>query len=250
MIGTYNYAFYSGDLDFVQEHWTKYLAAMDFLSRQLDSSLGLLNITGYENDWGRFFVNSTLAPAQMLFYHTLVTGSTLATWLGDTTGLNTTWLQTAAEVRKAINVELWDNEFGAFDDSIEARDTNTGLHPQDGNSFAVLFGVVDAASDQAQKISTALTKNWTPIGAESPELPGEISPYISSFEIQAHLVAGQTQRALDLIRDSWGWYLNNENGTQSTMIEGYLIDGTFGYRHDAGYEEVYAYTSHARKYSF
>lgn len=247
MIGTYNYVLYSGDLDFIREIWAKYLAAMDFVANQLDSSLGLLNITGYTEDWGRFYTDSTSASAQMLYYRTLVTGSALATWLGDTTGVNSTWLDSASQLQSAINARLWDETSGAFDNSVESRDNNTGLHPQDGNALAVLFGVVNATSDQGKDISTSLTQNWTPIGAESPELPGEVSPFISSFEIQAHLLAGQTQRALDLIRTSWGWYLNNENGTQSTMVEGYLVDGSFGYRHDAGYQEDYSYTSHSRK---
>lgn len=245
MIGTYNYVLYSGDLDFIREIWAKYLAAMDFVANQLDSSLGLLNITGYTEDWGRFYTDSTSASAQMLYYRTLVTGSALATWLGDTTGVNSTWLDSASQLQSAINARLWDETSGAFDNSVESRDNNTGLHPQDGNALAVLFGVVNATSDQGKDISTSLTQNWTPIGAESPELPGEVSPFISSFEIQAHLLAGQTQRALDLIRTSWGWYLNNENGTQSTMVEGYLVDGSFGYRHDAGYQEDYSYTSHS-----
>ncbi|XXG95963.1 hypothetical protein Hte_002239 [Hypoxylon texense] len=232
-------------LDFIREIWDKYLTAMSFIANQFDSSLGLLNITGYTEDWGRFYTGSTSSSAQMLYYRTLVTGSELATLLGDTTGVNSTWLDSAAELQSAINARLWDESSGAFDNSIESRDNNTGLHPQDGNALAVLFGVVNATSDQAQDISTSLTKNWTPIGAESPELPGEVSPFISSFEIQAHLLVGQTQRALDLIRTSWGWYLNNENGTQSTMVEGYLVDGSFGYRHDAGYQEDYSYTSHS-----
>ncbi|KAI2628854.1 glycoside hydrolase family 78 protein [Hypoxylon sp. NC1633] len=241
MIGMYNYVLYSGDLDFIRDNWAKYLAAMNFVAGQLDSSLGLLDITGYTEDWGRFYVTNTLASAQMLYYRTLVTGSTLATWVGDTTGVNSTWLEAAANLQSAINANLWDETSGAFGDSI----SNTGLHSQDGNSLAVLLGVVNASSDQAQEISSCLSKNWTPIGAESPELPGEVSTFVSSFEIQAHLLAGQVQRALDLIRISWGWYLNNKNGTESTMIEGYLVDGSFGYRHDAGYGEVYSYTSHA-----
>ncbi|KAI8965072.1 glycoside hydrolase family 78 protein [Daldinia sp. FL1419] len=245
MIGTYNYVLFSGDVDFIHGIWSKYLLAMDFITNQLDSSIGLLNITGYTDDWGRFNVTSTQASAQVLYYRTLITGSALATWVGDTTGINSTWLESAAKLKGAINAQLWDEGFGAFHDSLETRESNTGLHPQDGNSLAVLFDVVNTTSDQAQDISSSLTKNWTPIGAESPELIGEVSTFISSFEIQAHLLAGQAKRALDLIRTSWGWYLNNENGTQSTMVEGYLVDGTWGYRHDAGYEEDYSYTSHS-----
>ncbi|KAI1387398.1 glycoside hydrolase family 78 protein [Hypoxylon trugodes] len=249
MIGMYNYVLYSGDVDFIRQYWPKYLAAMNFIEGQLDPSLGLLNISGYTNDWGRFYVDNTLTSAQVLYYRTLITGSALATWIGDTTGINSTWAKAAAKLQEIINELLWDDDFGAFDNSIESRDNETGLYPQDANALALLFGVVNATSDEGQKISLALTKNWTPIGAETPELPGEVSPFISSFEIQAHLLAGQTQRALDLIRTSWGWYLNNENGTQSTMVEGYLTDGTFGYRHDAGYQEVYSYTSHSHGWS-
>ncbi|KAL7622304.1 hypothetical protein AAE478_007808 [Parahypoxylon ruwenzoriense] len=245
MIGTYNYVLYSGDLDFAREIWSKYLAGMSFLADQLDSSLGLLNITGYTNDWGRLYTDSTLAPAQMLYYRTLVTGSALATWLGDTTGVNSTWLQAASKLQSAIHTRLWSETSSAFANSLESLEQGIELYPQDGNALAVLFDVVSTTSDQAQAISSRLTQNWTPIGAECPELPTEISPFISSFEIQAHLLAGQTQRALDLIRTSWGWYLKNENGTQSTMIEGYLTNGTFGYRWDDGYGNDFSYTSHS-----
>ena len=91
--------------------------------------------------------------------------------------------------------------------------------------------------------------NWTPIGAETPELPGNISPFISSFEIAAHFTIGRADRALELIRRSWGWYANNPNGTQSTVIEGYLINGTFGYRSSRGYDYDASYVSHSHGWS-
>lgn len=72
---------------------------------------------------------------------------------------------------------------------------------------------------------------------------------MNSFEIQAHFSIGETTRALDLIRRSWGWYLNNPNGTQSTVIEGYLQNGTFGYRSSRGYDYDYSYISHSHGWS-
>ncbi|KAI0973272.1 glycoside hydrolase family 78 protein [Xylaria arbuscula] len=247
MIGLYNYVLYSGDVEFLKYYWDSYIIATSLVIVQIDPAVGLLDITLYPNDWGRFNADGYLASAQMLAYHTLVTGATLATWAGDTMGFDEIWLSTAAELKDAINEKLWDAQVGAFKDNYGSYDT--GLHPQDGNSLAILLGVVKGTGNQGQAISSWLTKNWRDIGPESPELPGEVSPFITSFEIQAHLLARQPQRALDLIRTSWGWYLNNENGTQSTMIEGYLTDGTFGYRHDAGYDEVYSYTSHAHGWS-
>lgn len=112
-----------------------------------------------------------------------------------------------------------------------------------------MFGLLSANSSIAQSISTYLTTNWTPIGAEAPELPGNISPFISSFEIRAHLAAGQTARALELIRRSWGWYLNHPNGTGSTVVEGYRTDGTWGYGSETGNGHDASYVSHAHGWS-
>lgn len=143
------------------------------------------------------------------------------------------------------------------------------LHPQDGNSLALYYGL--AVSPHCASISSHLTKNWTPIGALCPELPNNICPFIESMEVKGHLAINQTERALKLMRLSWGWYLNNPDGTGSTCVEGYLADGTWyvsyllmqskvnlcaklttarrGYRAASGYGGDYSYTSHAHGWS-
>ena len=113
--------------------------------------------------------------------------------------------------------------------------------------MAILFDVVD--SEKAQKISDNLVKNWTPIGPNSPELPDNVVSFITSFEIQSHFLVQKPDRALDLIRRSWGWYINNKNGTESTVIEGYLVNGTFAYRSSRGYYYDTSYVSHAHGWS-
>jgi hypothetical protein len=60
--------------------------------------------------------------------------------------------------------------------------SSTTLTPQDANSFAVLFNLTESAA-QAINISANLQKNWGEYGAASPELPGNISPFIGSFEV-------------------------------------------------------------------
>lgn len=52
MIGTYNYVLYSGDLDFLELVWERYLKAMDYVYGKVDDS-GLLNVTG-ARDWARW----------------------------------------------------------------------------------------------------------------------------------------------------------------------------------------------------
>jgi Bacterial alpha-L-rhamnosidase C-terminal domain len=157
--------------------------------------------------------------------------------------LTETWSSRAGNLKTAINTYCWDGSYGAFKDNA----TDTTLHPQDANGMAILFNVVD--EERAQSISERLTENWTPIGAVAPELPENIVSFISSFEIQSHFVVQKPERALDLIRRSWGWYINNPNGTESTVIEGYLANGTFGYRSSRGYNYDTSYVSHAHGWS-
>lgn len=242
MIGTYNYLLYTNDTSFLAGNYAGYLRAMDFIYGKVLAP-GLLNVTG-TRDWARLQTGFNMSSAQMILYRTLDTGSFLASWMGDEAN-STLWLRRASALQNATKSYCFDNSYGAFRDNATA----TILHPQDANSMSVLFGLVDAQSTTAQSISSRLTENWTPIGPESPELPGNISPFISSFEVQAHLAAGQTGRALELIRSSWGWYLNNPNGSQSSVVEGYLTNGTFGYRWARGYENDFSYVSHSHGWS-
>ncbi|KAF2202924.1 Six-hairpin glycosidase [Delitschia confertaspora ATCC 74209] len=243
MIGTYNYMLYTDDSPFVQKNWAKYQRAMTYVYNKVDNS-GLLNQTG-TRDWARWQTGFNNSEANVILYRTLLTGASLASWLNDTTGLAKTWTARADALHKAINTHCFDEGFGAFKDNA----TDTKLHPQDANSMAILFGVVAPSSSRASSISSRLTDNWSPIGAVAPELPGNISPFISSFEIQAHLAIGRADRALELIRRSWGWYQSHPNGTGSTVIEGYLVNGTFGYRSSRGYGYDASYVSHAHGWS-
>ncbi|KAN0119698.1 glycoside hydrolase family 78 protein [Hyaloscypha variabilis] len=242
MIGTYNYLLYSNDTAFLSENWAKYLLAMNYIYDKVGSS-GLLNVTGLR-DWARWQTGFNGSEPNMILYRTLITGADLSIWAGDTTDLNATWHGRAASLKSAINEYCWDTSYGAFKDNATA----TTLHPQDANSMSILFDAVNTTA-RAEDISSNLLKNWSPIGAVSPELPGNISPFISSFEIQAHFTIGQTERALDLIRRSWGWYINNPLGSESTVIEGYLENGTFGYRSTRGYDYDASYVSHSHGWS-
>lgn len=243
MIGVYNYVLYTNDTAFLAQNWNGYQKAMEYIYAKVLPSIDLLNVTG-TGDWGRLYSSGTYSEANMLMYKVLTTGSDLANWVDDAS-VAQTYSSRASTLRRSIKQHFYDSSYGAFHDNL----TTTSVYPQDANSMSILFGVVSDTSNAAHSISDRLTDNWTPIGAETPELPDNISPFISSLEIQAHLTVGETSRALDLIRRSWGWYLHNENGTQSTLIEGYLTNGSFGYRNYDGYEWDSSYTSHAHGWS-
>jgi hypothetical protein len=243
MIGTHNYMMYKNDTAFLQQNWAKYRRAMDYILVKVGPS-GLLNVTG-TRDWARWQTGFNMSEAQMILYHTLNTGAELAVWAADDEALAADWTSRASALADATLRYCLDTPNQIFKDNA----TSTTLHPQDANSLALMFGLVDPSSSLGQSISRKLTNNWTPIGAETPELPGNISPFVSSFEIRAHLAAGQTSRALDLIRRSWGWYLTHPDGTGSTVVEGYRTDGTWGYRSERGYGDDPSYVSHSHGWS-
>ncbi|EKG11729.1 Six-hairpin glycosidase-like protein [Macrophomina phaseolina MS6] len=152
MIGTYNYVLYSGDLDFLDIVWERYLKAMDYVYGKVDDS-GLLNVTGIR-DWARWQQGWNNTEANMILYHTLITGATLANWQSNTTNssLSTTYLSRASSLRDAINTYTWDASVQLYRDNA----TLTSLHPQDANSLSLYFGV--APTNQTTAISTGLAR--------------------------------------------------------------------------------------------
>ncbi|RDW88022.1 alpha-L-rhamnosidase protein [Coleophoma cylindrospora] len=242
MIAYHDYILQTNDMEFLNTTWDKYKLAMTFVIQKIDST-GLFYCTG-ANDWGRSSQGGHNSEANMLMYRTLVSGSSLATWAGQP-DLSVNWDAVAETLKTAVNSPKnnWDASFGAFKDS----DVDASIHPQDGNSLALLYN--GTLTNRTASISAKLMTNWNDIGAAAPELPNNICGFTSSLEVMGHLAAKQSTRALNLIRLSWGWYLNNPLGTNSSAIEGYAADGSFGYRATTGYSNDLSYTSHAHGWS-
>ncbi|KAJ7664336.1 glycoside hydrolase family 78 protein [Mycena polygramma] len=243
LIGTHNYYLYTGDLSFVQSVWANYTKAVSFLESQVDET-GLADVpTSMQNDWGRDGGAGHNSVFNALLYRTLVTGADLATQIGDPT-LAAIYLANATSIKAAYNDLLWDAGAGMFRDN----DALDSIHPQDGNSIAVLFNLTTSAA-QNTAISEGLTQFWTDIGPLSPELADTIIPFIGGFEVQAHFIAGQGERAIDLLEREWGYMLYTNLSVQSTLLEGFTANGSLGYRAAAGYDFDLSYTSHAHGWS-
>jgi len=242
LIGTHSVYLYTGDLAFVEQVWENYTFAVAFLQSQVDNT-GLMNVPiAFSNDWGRDNGQGHNSAANSLLYETLITAAKLATALGKTS-LAEAYAANASSIKAAFNELLWDESAGLFRDN----DTST-LHPQDGNSLAVLFNLTNNAS-QIKSVSDGLTQFWTPIGPLSPELNDTIIPFIGGFELQAHFIAGQGERALDLLHREWGYMFYTNLSVQSTMLEGFTANGSLGYRSAAGYDGDFSFTSHAHGWS-
>ncbi|KAG6869116.1 hypothetical protein C0993_001681 [Termitomyces sp. T159_Od127] len=194
LIGTHNYYLYTGDLDFVRLVWTNYTKALAFLEGQVDST-GLMNVPqAFSNDWGRDNGEGYNSAANAILYQA---------------NLAATYTANATALKGAYNNLLWDDTTGMFRDN----PTST-LHPQDGNSLAVLFNVTNRQSQNAA-ISKGLTNFWTDIGPLSPELNDTIIPFVGGFEVQAHFIAGHGERALDLLRRAAGYHFDHSYTSHS-----------------------------------
>jgi hypothetical protein len=86
------------------------------------------------------------------------------------------------QVQAAANAKLWDDKDGAFFDN-----PSTFLHPQDGNSLAVIYGLVQPPG-RAARISEHLAKNWNAVGARTPEWNFDIGTFPGSLEVMPHLL--------------------------------------------------------------
>ncbi|PKY04195.1 bacterial alpha-L-rhamnosidase domain protein [Aspergillus campestris IBT 28561] len=206
MIGTFYYVLYSNDTDFLERNWEGYKSAMSYIYRKVDSTRGLLHLTDTCNQDKLQQVSNNL-ETQMILYHALETGAQLATWTPNSLTISDKWSKQAEDLKQAINTHYWDDDYGAF----KVNTTDTTLYPQRVNSLALIYRLANPA--RSSRISENLTKNRTPIGAVTPKPSGTLSPFTSTFEIQAHFAAGQPARALDLIRRSCAWYLQPPNQT-------------------------------------
>ncbi|KIJ30877.1 glycoside hydrolase family 78 protein [Sphaerobolus stellatus SS14] len=241
LIGLYTYVLHTGDLDFLRTVWDNYTLAVGYLNGRVDTT-GLLNVGG-TRDWARVGQGGHNVEANAIYNRVLQTASSLATIL-NLTSLSTAWSANVTAHQATYNTLLYVPSVGLFKDN----NTDTTIYPEDGNSFAILYNLT-MNNTQVQSVSEGLTKNWNNLGPVAPELPGTIAPFIAGFELQAHFLAGQDARALDLMRRTWGFMLNTPSSVQSTLLEGFLANGSISYRSDHGYTFDAAYTSHSHGWS-
>ncbi|KAJ6603318.1 glycoside hydrolase family 78 protein [Mycena vulgaris] len=234
LIGTHNYYLYSGDIEWLESIWTNYTKAVAFLEAKVDPTVGLMNVSGLR-DWARLGGGGFNAEGN-------ASDASLASAM-NLPSLAAAWTKNATTLKANFNDAFWVEELGMYRDNV-----TTTLCPQDANSFAVLFNIT-TSTDQATSISAGLEKNWNNLGPVAPELPDTISPFISGFELQAHFVAGNASRAMDLLHREWGYMLYTNLSVESSLLEGFTANGSIWYRSYRGYNFDPAYTSHAHGWS-
>lgn len=241
LIGTYIYVLYSGDLEWLEARWAAYKAALEVSIAKVDET-GLLHVSS-TSDWNRFGLTGHNIEASALLYEAVGNTLKLADWLTTKNQEEIDhWHNTRARMFKGINDILYCPQDGMYADNLGRRGChgNEKVLPQDGNGWALISGVFPS-EDIALTVSENLRKRWNKYGAPAVEFPNVMSPFSSSFELLGHSAAGNPDAAVELIELMWGYMLDGPGMTNSTLIEGYRVDG---YVHYPAYWQV-ARNSHA-----
>lgn len=160
------------------------------------------------------------------------------------TALSAAYTANATALKSVFNSVFWVPSAGMFKDNTTTAGAK--LFPQDANSLAIVFNLT--TTSQTNSISSRLTERWGPFGAEAPELPLTVSPFIGGFELEAHFRENAT-RALDFVRLEWGYAVTTNLSVQSSLLEGWTTNGSLYYRSYQGYGYDASYTSHAHGWS-
>lgn len=220
LLGLHNYWIYTGDDEYLQNNWNRFKLGLNYSLSFVDET-GLANVTS-SFDWLREGMGGHNIEANSILKHTLDVAVALAYAVNDTSHI-ASWSNASTAIASAANTLLWDSTASLYKDN-----ETTTLHPQDGNVWSVISGI--ASANQSTAISAALAARWGPYGAPAPEAGSTVSPFISGFELQAHFLAGQPQRAIDLMRFMWAdFMLDDPRMTNSTYIEGYDTSGALHY---------------------
>ncbi|KAE8167048.1 Six-hairpin glycosidase-like protein [Aspergillus tamarii] len=219
LIGVSYYYRHSGDRDWLSKYWGQYQKGLQWALSSVDKT-GLANITA-SSDWLRFGMGGHNIEANAILYFVLNEAQELSQAINNQNNAN--WSKIANGIKSAANKKLWDASNGLYKDN-----ETTTLHPQDGNAWAIKANLT-LSTNQSSTISSALSSRWGKYGAPAPEAANAVSPFIGGFELQAHFLANQPQKALDFIRLQWGFMLDDPRMTNSTFIEGYATDGTLHY---------------------
>ena len=193
----YHYWMCSGDTAWLTRNWASIRGIMTWAAGQLGAN-GLMSGAG---------PLATQMSSNAHYYGCLQQAQQLATGAGDSASA-AAYAAAASAVGKTINSLLFSKAAGMYSASV----SQPGVFDEIGNGYALLYGLpaLDPSIDVAT-LAAGLTKALAgPKGPceDSSQVPnGNIAPYEVGWEVLGRLAAGQSQGALDLIRQVWGLML-------------------------------------------
>jgi alpha-L-rhamnosidase len=193
----YHYWMCSGDTAWLSRNWAAIRGIMTWAAGQVGTN-GLMSGAG---------PLATMMSTNAHYYGCLQQAQQMATAVGDTASA-ATYASLAPTTGKTINSLLFNSAAGMYSASTSQPD----VFDEIGNGYALLYGLpsLDSSINTAT-LAASLTKALAgPKGPceDSSQVPdGNIAPYEVGWEVLGRLAAGQSQSALDLIRQVWGLML-------------------------------------------
>ncbi len=226
----YDYVLYTGDLALARQVWPNLVTLMNTWYPAQMGSAGLLvnNLGPYDYAYIQR-AGTTVAYYNAGYVVALRYAAQIATWIGEPSTA-VTWTARIAPLAAAFVPAFWDSSVGAI------KDATTGdvVHPEDGNVFAVLAGVLSLQQSQSA-LNYLGAHEWQPYGATIADddvwdgypwgyqADERVYPFIGYFDLLARFQSGLDPSAYALIRREWGYML--ANGPKSTMWETIGPDG-------------------------
>lgn len=232
LLATYDYVLYSGDMAWLSRRWGAYTWALGVSVAKVDRK-NLMRVSS-TLDWNRHGMGGYNIEASAILYEVLRRSIKLAEWLADDDfhmhAATEEWALVRQKLEKGIE-QLYCNSTGLYSDNLSSRYCTGPQHidPQDGNSWVLISSMHPRHSPIPALISNRLRNRWTAFGAPAPEFPNVMSPFASSFELQAHCAAGRPDVAVELMLLMWGYLLDGPGFTNSTLAEGFRVDGDVQY---------------------
>lgn len=234
---------YTGDLEYLRQYYKNMAAALDgFYPRLMNKQTGLVEKgplgTGGYGDYGFIRRTGPVTYYNALYVYALRLAAILAKSLeaADATMLAhdaERWLVRADAISAALNEHNFDHNEGLFFDGKCSRgEVYCPTHAQDGNSLAIIGGVVGRGTNGSHPRATArgILERWSDIAERewgnafysNSFIQGDFGDrtyaFISYFEIAARFETGMTDSALEEMRRLWGYMARRDPGV--TFWEG------------------------------
>lgn len=194
IIGTWEYYFTTGDIDFIRFIWPRVKALYEFIVSRLDEN-GLVVARPGDwifIDWSDIDKDGPVCAEQILLWQAHNAMSWLAKVLGEDE--TTVYTERADKLKKLINEKYWDNERFAYIDSFTSGRRNITRH---ANIFAILYDFVDRAT--ADKLVDSVLEN--------DSITKITTPYFELYELMALCKLGHIEYAQNMIDSYWGGML-------------------------------------------
>ncbi len=205
----YRYALYSGDLGFVRQVWPNLERVIGWFQARPTNNGLLVNDVGNADYAFIHRQGTVVAYYNAQYVLALKQAATLAEWIGAP---GNAWRLAAKNVSAAFVPAFWDADKGAFRDTT----ADPSSHPQDGNAFAVLSGIANAAQttsalnyltdhNQRDYGNTIVDSQVWDNDAWGYRANDRVYPFMSYYELIARFQSSLDDSAIYLIRREWGY---------------------------------------------